>query len=253
MNDHETPMPSQLEQEHLLYDDEAGNTVGIDEVQLLDPVPKERIPRLQQLLSHEDLHVVYQATLVLTAWGDGRALDKLEELVDRRVHQEMEFSPHRIYGYHNVYDVLAEAVSRFRLNSDERADQRQRVFEKLLGLYGPLNFEGKLKYALVDSDFRQLVPAIDRAVTRALACGKPYLASQLLPPLARFDSARGATRFPEFAKFTGINPSPLLNVAEALRYVPPDISRPQLQQLQQHRDKLVASEATKSLDALPGS
>jgi hypothetical protein len=243
-------MPSRLEQEHLLYDDESGDTVGIDDVQLLEPVPAGRIPRLRLLLRHTDLFVVYQATVVLTAWGDGWGLDKLEELVDRQVHREMEFSPHRIYGYDNVYDVLAEAVSRFRLRSDERVAQRQRVFEKLLELYGPSDFESKLKYALLDSDFSSLQPAIDRAITRALTYGKPYLASQLLPPLARFDPARAEARFPEFMKIANVHPSPLLNVAEALRYVPAAVSRRQLEQLQKHREKLVAEEATKALAAL---
>jgi hypothetical protein len=243
-------MPSRLEREHLLYDDEAGDAVGIDDVQLLDPIPSERIPRLRLLLQHDDLFVVYQATLVLTAWGDGVGLDKLEELVDQRVHRLMEFSPHRIYGYDNVYDVLAEAVSRFRLNSNERVTQRQRVLEKLLDLYGPCDFESKLKYALLDSDFSALAGPIDAAITRALAHGKGYLASQLLPPLARFAPARAMARLPEFAKLTSLDPNPELNIAEALRYVPSDVSRPQLERLQQHPNKLVASEAMKSLAAL---
>jgi len=242
-------MPSELEQEHLLYDSVQGERIGLRKLQNAAPLA-ERKPRLHLLLEHPDLFVVYQAAQLLTAWGDGAGLDKLEQLVDRQIHLELEFAPHRLYGYDNVYDILADAVSIYGLNSDDRREQRQRVFAKLLQLYGPCDFERWLRDALLDSDFLELAPAIDQAITRALRFKKPYLASQLLPSLARFDPSRAIARFDEFSGLGPMTPNPEVNVAEALRYVPPDVGRPRLEKLIHHKDHVVANQAKDSLAAI---
>lgn len=243
-------MPSKLEVAHLLYDDETGKAADIEVVQALDPIPLERIPRLRMLLSHEDLFVVFQAAKVLTAWADPVGLNALEALIDQRVHRVMEFSPHRIYGYDNVYDELAEALDGYRTRSHEEAAQRRRIFEKLLELYGPCDYQGQLKKALMAQEFPELQVAIEAAIGRAKGCGKAYLASQLLSPLAVTNPTRAVQRFSEFSGLRAGSPNPEVNVAEALRYIEPDISLPWLERLTKHRDKVVANEAKQSLAAL---
>ncbi len=245
-------MPSPLEQEHLLYDDAAGERVGQRAVSAMDPVPAERVPRVRLLLAHPNILVVFEAARVLASWGDPVGLNKLEEFIDIRVDRLAELYPHSIYGYDNVYDVMANSLSDLHDRSnDDRREQRQRIFEKLLMLYGEYEFRDELKAALLECDFPQLEGPIDQAITRAFHYRRPYLASQLLPPLARFNPARAVRRFPEFSGFANLSPNPEVNVAEALAYVPPEVSRPQLEKLAKHRDKVIAQQAKTSLAKLP--
>ncbi|HET9953502.1 MAG TPA: hypothetical protein VFQ61_03305 [Polyangiaceae bacterium] len=246
----DSAMPSKIEQDHLLYEDETGEVVGLHEVSLLDPVPSERIPRVQLLLLHPDIFIVYQAVLVLTAWGDDKGLNKLEELVDRRIHNEFDFAPHRSYGYDNVYDEFAGALDIRRLVRTDDGAQVCRVYEKLLGLYGPCGFEDRLKYALLNCDCTMLVTPIDLAITRALEWHRIYLASQLLPPLARFSPQRALERVGAFSNLGPMTPNPQVNVAEALRWISPEESRPRLEKLERHPDQVVADEARASLAKL---
>jgi hypothetical protein len=46
--------------EPLLYEDEEGNVIGLDEVQLLEPVPTERIPKVRLLLDKESVSILSQ-------------------------------------------------------------------------------------------------------------------------------------------------------------------------------------------------
>jgi hypothetical protein len=95
--------------------------------------------------------VQYQATLVLTAWGDDLGFRKLEHFVDSRLHDRACLEPHRLHGYDNVYDLLADAVDLMRLNRSDRERDRERVFGKLLALYGPCWFEGRYRRRARDS------------------------------------------------------------------------------------------------------
>lgn len=238
--------------QRLLYQDEDGRVVGLDEVQLLDPVPAGRIGPVRALLGAGDLYLAYQAALVLTAWGDPAGLSEIEAFVDARVDRQMEFAPHRIYDYDNVYDELAEAVYLFGLSSvDHRAD-RLRVLQKILALYGPCGFESKLKRALLRLDFPELAPDVRDALERALALGDVYLASQLLPPLARWE---GEAVRPLLARVAAAprdprRPDPLSNVAEALGFLPGPDSRHRLEQFARSADRAVSDEARRALARL---
>jgi hypothetical protein len=245
-------MPSKAEHDHLLYDDENGKRIGLQKVQSKRPQLAERTPRIRLMLRHPDLYIVYEAARVLTAWGDEAGLDTLEHLVDIEIHTLGEFAPHRIYGYDNVYDMLAEAVSYVRLRRADKDAQCARIYEKLLALYGPCCFEGRLKWALLECTFTQLAGPIDYAVTRALDAGRNFLASDLLPPLARFNPQRAWERFPTFANLPPDSPDPKINLAEALAFIPAEYSRPWLEQLAAHPDKVVSERARRSLAKLDG-
>lgn len=239
---------------HLLYEDEDGEVVGLDEVQLLDPVPTERIAPTRALLHSPDLYLVYQAALVLTAWGDPAGLLQIEAMVDARVDRQMEFAPHRIYDYDNVYDEMADAVYVYGLSSDAQQEDRLRVFRKLLALYGPCYFESKLKSALLRMEFAGvLVPEMRDALERAQGLGRLYLASQMLPPLARWEGEAVRPLLDRFMTAPAEReraPDPHANVAEALGYLPGLGSRRRLEQMARSLERAVAEEARASLARL---
>ena len=197
-----------------------GDLVGLDEVQLLDPIPTERIPALQNLFNDEDLFLAYQATLIITAWGNVSGLKKAEDFIDNRIDEKIEIAPNRIYGYDNVYDELAEAVGLFALSSKGFVDERKRIFKKLLKLYGEMYFENKLKYALLKSNFTDLLPDVEEATERAFQTKKFYLSSNLLPILGKWNSPEFYEWMKIFAKMEDQTPNPKFNVVESLEYLP---------------------------------
>ncbi|CAM3997288.1 hypothetical protein VA7868_01112 [Vibrio aerogenes CECT 7868] len=95
---------------HLLYTDEFGDDVGLDEVQLLDPPLKERIPDLLALLDSPDQFISYQAMLILSAWGNDSGIYFLDSIIDDEKIHESGFELHRITDEDNVYDELAYAT-----------------------------------------------------------------------------------------------------------------------------------------------
>ena len=206
--------------QHLLYEDEDGRVIGLDEVQLLDPIPLSRVSQLRELLSEDDLYLVFQAALILTAWGDAFGLRKIEELVDKRIDQTITIAPHRIYDYDNVYDEMADAIGLFELSSEEMTDERKRILEKLLNLYGEMEFESKLKHTLLKSDFISLLPSVEKAVERANNFGKIYLASNLLPVLGKWHSLVFHQWIEVFAKSPDQTPNPKYNVIESFDFLP---------------------------------
>ena len=218
--------------QHLLYEDDAGRVIGLDKVQLLDPVPTARLAPVRALLSSPDEYLAYQAASVLTAWGDAAGLRHLEQLIDGRVDQRLTLAPHRIWDYDNGYDEMAWAVDLYGLSPEVQRPAQLRVLGKLLALYGPCFFESNLKAALLDLEpalAAELAPAMRAALARTQEKGQLYLASQLLPPLARVDSAAARTlldAFPGLLRKVVPKPSAgeadsiRANVLEALGYLP---------------------------------
>lgn len=233
---------------HLLYEDEGGKVVGLDEVQLLEPVPAERIPALRTLLVGEDERLRFEAAVVLAAWGDEEGISAIEELIDGRVDARVTISPHRIYGYDNVYDELAQATHRYGLSGGNRSTIK-RIYRKLLGLYGPIRFESRLKYALLREEHLtdEFYPDVVAAIERAFNSGEAYLASQLLPVAAKWRQDAAMRLIAPFVGRTRQVPDPAANVAEALKYIPSPESRAALVVLATHPDRAVAEEANESI------
>jgi hypothetical protein len=240
---------SESEIRHLLYEDESGDVVGLDEVQLLDPPPESRIEPLRRLLSSDDSYLVFQAAIVLAAWGDDAGLDKVEELVDSQIHTSGEFSPHRIDDYDNVYDDLAYAVHLYGL-TEKREEDRARIYSKMLRLYGPCVFQSQLKYALLRCNFTTLTRDVFDAIRRSQELDRPYLASQLLPVLANWSPKDGWDLIPQFIGLAQQTPNPLTNVAEALRYIKTPESEQLLKRLAGDADYIVAEQAAESLSLM---
>jgi hypothetical protein len=59
------------EKHKIMYASADGEVIGLDEVQLLDPIV-ERIAPLRALLAGPNAYDAYQAALILAAWGDAR-------------------------------------------------------------------------------------------------------------------------------------------------------------------------------------
>jgi hypothetical protein len=104
------------------------------------------------------------------------------------------------------------------------------LFRRLLGLYRPADFESRLKYALLRWNGLELVPDVLAAIHRAEHLCKRYLASQLLPPLARW---QGAACMAVLAPFTQAkdDPNPKVNVAESIQFLNPETAKPILSTL----------------------
>lgn len=218
--------------QHLLYEDEAGRVIGLAGVQRLDPVPPTRLDPARALLGSPDEYLAYQAALVLTAWGDAQGLRHLEQLVDGRVDQRLALAPHQSGGSDNGYDEMAQAVGRYGLAPAARRPAQLRVLGKLLAPYGPCFFAAHLKAALLALEpplAAELGPAMRAALARTQEEGQLYLASQLLPPLARVDGAAARALldpFPALLQQAAPKPSAeeanriRANVLEAVGYLP---------------------------------
>lgn len=243
------PAPPKQQVEAALYEDDSGTMVGLDEVQLLETHSPDRVAILHAALRSQDLELRYRAALVLAAWEDDQGLDDIERLVDMRIDTKGVTVPHRIHGYNNIYDEFAYAVYLFG-NASRRVADQKRIYSKLLALYGPCDYESKLKHALLRSDFRELLPDVEQACRRAVAADKAYLASQLLPVLAKWNPEVAWPLFPLFSHRSVQTPNPAVNVAEALKYIKTDSGYSLLQQLIQHPDLVVADEARQVMSEL---
>lgn len=234
---------------HLLYEDRDGSVIGVDEMQLLEEPIAERVPALRELLGSDDGYVAFQAAQILAAWGDADGIAYFERLVADWPAEGPGYYAHRIHDYDNTADLVAEAVHVYLLSGGDQG-RVTRLFGALLGLYGPLQFESRLKDALLRRGDPALADAVRQAVLRAANLGRPYLASQLLPVLARWRGDEALPLLDRFAAAADDRPSPRLNVAEALRYLPPADARPRLERLAADPDAVVAATARESLSAL---
>lgn len=226
----------------LLYADETGEIVGLDEVQLMDPPPVERFPAVRALLREDDEHLVFEAAIVLAAWGDTAGLERIEQMIDMRIHERATLAPHRLHGYDNVYDELANAVSLFGMTTPGHEETIKRLYRKLLALYGPCIFESKLKRVLLKSDMQELTDDVLAAIERAWKLDRAYLASQLLPVLARWSPEHFWRLAPQFVDASD-TPPPAFNVLEGLGYVTGPGKDALLKKLSTHPDERIASAA----------
>jgi hypothetical protein len=196
-----------------LYTDEAGQLIGLDEVQLLDPVPANRIPDLLPLLAADDLYLAYQAGLVLAAWGIEPGVAYLRHLVTIRIDKTTELAPGRLTGEDNVYDTIGEALGLAVLSGYDEHEITTGL-ASVLGLYGECFFEGKLKSILLQLNLPGLLPAMKQAVKLALEHGRYYQASQLLPVLATYDRAYALGQASLFEGLTAQDARIAYNLAE---------------------------------------
>lgn len=234
--------------DRLLYDDEDGMEVGLDEVQLLDDPAPKRVARLIALLEADDPYLVAQVTEVLAAWAVPEGLDSVEEAAKAGGPPGEPLTPHRLYGYDETLDRYAEAVKVALLNGASPTRVR-RIYQQLLSVYGPVQFESRLKRALLKWKGEPLVAEVEQAIDRALGEGHPYMASQLLPVLARWDEGAFWAQLEHFEDLKPRTPDFRANIAEALGHIGGARARAQLEVLSGCDSAAVRDEARKALGA----
>ena len=230
----------------LLYCDPTGEVIGLDEVQLWEPIPLERIAPLRELLQHNDPFVRYQAMLVLVAWADEQGLRQLERFINAGLPADANLAPDNISSEDNAFDQLAEAV---KLAVSNGLDQQTAagLYRKLLRHYGQQKFKSDLKYALLRHATPDLLDAIETALEDARRQGRIYQASQLLPVIAKLDPARGWRFVQTFLQAPRQVPDPANNVAEALGYIDSPAATTLLRGYLNHADGAVRGEAQRAL------
>ena len=201
-----------------LYCDEAGETIGLDEVQLLEPIPVERVSFLTEQLRSGDLYLTYQCGLILAAWGIKEGVNHLHQLVITRIDKIAELEPHRLWGEDNVYDVIADALG-VAVLSDYNKTEVIKILDDILLLYGDCYFESKLKHVLIKLDDRRLLPGSKRAMHMALTSKRYYQASQLLPVIAKYDKSYATSQLPLFQQLIVQDDRIQYNIDETRAYV----------------------------------
>lgn len=248
-----TQLPDKDEVERLLYGDEDGEIEGLDEAQLIDPPPLERVPAVRTILyQHPDPTIRFDALLVLTAWGDDEALALIGQLLKSRDLDAYELAPDRITDQDNAYDELAGAVHIYTLTKEAASQPVLDLYRQFLSLYPHYFFRGKLKSALLKIDAPALVADVVAAIQGRMATGHVYQASQLLPVLARWDAAAAMAMIPPLLTRPAETPDPVNNVAEALGYIDSAESRRQLEAWLRHSDAAVVEEASRAFARLNG-
>lgn len=185
---------------NLLYSTSVEDEFGLDEVQLMEIIPTERIFKLIALLDNESKFIAYQAMLILTAWNIEEGFKSVDKFIEEQPDKEYNFEPHRIWGKDNVYDDIAYAlyISTLKSNNEKKIIP---YFIKLLNLYDKKYFDSKFSYCLLDIEpDNDLLPYIIKALEASLE-NKMYLqSSQLLPVIVNYDKKNAKKYIPIFKK-----------------------------------------------------
>jgi hypothetical protein len=236
----------------LLYADETGELVGFDEVQYLDPIPVARIPLLIQLLQQDNLFIVCEAALLLTSWGVDEGIAALNTLMSNKIHESIEFAPHRITGKDNIYDEFAHSVHLYLLSGGNKL-KAIHLFKALLDKYAHFFFESKLKRALMKNIFHVLEPNIQVALEKSFQMKLFFQSSQLLPVLMQLNKERGGVYVQSFLNIARIEPKVEENIAQALRYIKTHDAMELLKRYSRSSSILVKEQALESLKILNNS
>jgi hypothetical protein len=171
------------EKRRLLYESEDGEVIGLDEVQLLDPIP-ERIAPLRALLAGPDEYEAYQAALILAAWGDAQGAQHLSDTVLAARAGGPPLDPHRIRATDDeAPDLAAEALHLYGTRSGDM-QTRDDGYRRGLSLFGDISFPGRLQSVLRRDRPAALLSTTRAAYERTVARGLDETAATLLPALA---------------------------------------------------------------------
>lgn len=168
------------------YNEDGYEGYDLNEVQLLEEKDVDRIEGLKLLLHHDDRYIVYQAMLILLAWGIQEGFESLNRFMREKWAEKEEFEPHRLHGEDNVYDIIVNALHISTFNGKDEQELYPYI-KQFLTLYGDLFFEFHLKDFLLKKNCRPLVTKIQEGLQSALENERYYQASQLFPVLVHYD------------------------------------------------------------------
>jgi hypothetical protein len=204
---------------NLLYSTDVEDEFGLDEVQLMEVIPVERIPKLIELLKNENQFISFQAMLILTAWGIEDGFKSVTKFIENQPDKDYAFEPHRIWGADNAYDYIADALymSTFKTNDEEKIIS---YFIKLLELYGYKYFDSKFKYSLLEIEpKKELLPYIIKAIEASLKNERYFQASQLLPVIAKYDKSLVQIYINQFIPLVTLDDRIQYNIDEVQEYL----------------------------------
>lgn len=171
--------------EHLLYESEDGEVIGLDEVQLLEPI-KERVPLLAGLMKGSDFYVAYQAALILAAWGHRDGLEHLRQHVLLSKPEEAPLDPDRLASTDDAPDMVAEAAHLYGQETGD-LDVRDDIFRECLASYHLNNHKGRLQSCLRRDRPHKIRDDIRAAYERCRTSDQVPKAIQLLPAMLGVD------------------------------------------------------------------
>lgn len=203
----------------LLYCNQEGELVGLDEVQYLDPYPAERVQPLRALLTG-DPFVRYQASLVLAAWADPVGLDAIAAEIEAEVVHEHKLAPHRISDVDTVYDEYARAL--WVGLAEEGTPEQETIGSlalALLAIYEHHYFRTGMRLLAEWLNRPDEVSHIAAALQRAVANHQIAKASELLPAVAMNDPAQAWRLLNLFRTDSGVLPEAQANVCDALAHI----------------------------------
>lgn len=233
----------------LLYCDDDGDLIMLDEVQLMDEVPAERIEPLRAMLNGDDVYASYQATLVLAAWADPVGLDAAASHIQNNVH-EQQLSPHRLLGVDTAYDEIAQALAYGLNNADSAAVSIiEQAAKTLLARYEHHYFRSGMRRLLNKLADADLLAEMTSAVQRTITTGNHYQAAELLVPISRIDPVQAWKLIDLFRTETGIEREAQPNVCDALAQIHTPESKALLESLLSSDRAGVKDAAEKALAA----
>lgn len=231
----------------ILYKDSEGEYVGLDEVQLLEPYPIERVKPLINLLSNTDNSIALEAALILSAWGIKDGIDYLEKFIDQK-NEADGFFLHRIHGEDNVYDEIAHAIQLYFF-STKNYKRTLIILRKILELYGYFYFESYISHILFENEIsKQLLMQIDNAIDIAIKENRLFQSSQLLPAYIKWGGQNYRSYIELYFKSFNTFPSPLINVAKALPFLSQEECNYFTHRLQPFRDNELINELVREIE-----
>lgn len=84
------------------------------DLDLID-IPRDRILSVEKLLSSEDVYVVFQASRILTSWGNNKGFGILVNFLKK----EDFILTHRLHGYDETPQHILDALIRYWINLSE--------------------------------------------------------------------------------------------------------------------------------------
>ncbi len=236
------------ETQHLLYANETGELEGVFEVQLMDPVPVDRIPLVRALLGGPDLVAWSHALLVLLGWGDLTGLAEAERLLESDENPFLGIDTHRLYGADLTYDNIAHALAIGVSVHDLPRDRASKLARRLLNRSEQVFFQNGLENLITTLDDPALLDETEAAVIRLVEIDEKK-GADLLPALASLDPTRASAAIERYQGTEGFTRATGLGVARALARMPSADSRHKLEMIASREDLPAASRvARETLD-----
>lgn len=141
----------------------------------LEDIPDERIQKIKLLLSDIDPYIVFQASRILTSWGDDEGFSKLVKLLEED--HISGFINNRLYGYDETLKHALDAlISYWAVKSDQgegdRDVARAKIFPYILKIIDASNDQPFEIYSILgvidEYGFNEYLPFIKKHLEKII-------------------------------------------------------------------------------------